>query len=77
MDNVVRCYRGIDPVNGEPFRMVVKNGETTATFDNEDAFGRLKDGERCFNSYVMSPPSFRDARLALLNTFELLWEKQE
>ena len=77
MDTVVRCYRGIDPVDGEPFRMVVKNGETAANFDNDDAFSRLKNGTRCFNSYKKSPPSFRDARLAAIDQFELMWEKQE
>lgn len=77
MDNVVRCYRGIDPVDGKLFRMVVKNGETAATFDSDDAFSRLKDGARCFDSYVKSHPNSRDKRLAALDQFELLWEKQE
>lgn len=76
MDNVVRCYRGIDPVDRKPFRMVVKNGETAATFD-DDAFGRLKDGTRCFDSYMTSHRIARDKRLAALDTFELLREKQE
>lgn len=77
MDNVVRCYRGIDPVDGEPFRMVVKNGETAAQSESEFAFGRLKEGGMRFNSYMHSDPECRDKRLAALDQFELLWEKQE
>ena len=77
MDNVVRCYRGIDPVGGKPFRMVVKNGETAATLDDDDAFGCLKDGTQCFDSYMTSHPIARDKRLAAIDQFELLWEKQE
>lgn len=77
MDNVVRCYRGVDPVDGEPFRMVVKNGETAATFDDNDAFSRLKNGTWCFDSYTHSSPERRDKRLAAIDQFELMWEKQE
>ena len=77
MDNVVRCYRGIDPVDGKPFRMVVKNGETAAASDDGNAFCYLKKGARCFDSYMTSHPFVRDKRLAALDQFELLWEKQE
>ena len=77
MDNVVRCYRGIDPVDGLMSRLIVKNNETAATFDCDDAFDDLMNGSRCFESYISSHRLASDQRLAALDQFELLWEKQE
>ena len=77
MDNVVRCYRGIDPVDGRISRIIVKNDETAATFDYDDVFDDLINGSQCFESYNSSHRLVSDRRLAALDTFELLWEKQE
>lgn len=77
MDNVVRCYRGIDPVDDIPSKIMIKNGDTVATFNIPKLFDDVKNNLSKFEDYLSSPDVINASRLAALDQFELLWEKQE
>lgn len=77
MDNVVRCYRGVDPVDDTPSKILIKNGNTTATFNLPKLFDDVKNNLSKFEDYTSSHVDHSLLRLAALDQFELLWEKQE
>ena len=78
MDNVVRCYRGIDPVDGVESLFAVKNGLVApVTYVGESYPWLTSDGFGDFDNWCSGPCASDEAILAALDTFELLWEKQE
>ena len=78
VDNVVRCYRGIDPVDGYESFFAVKNGllAPSMCMDDHDSWLTV-EGFGHFDDWCSDPDEHVDKRLAALDQFELLWEKQE
>lgn len=77
MDNVVRCYRGIDPNNGSDSLFIVKNDRVAPALFIFAKRWLNVEGVESFD-LLASTPSPRDTSIfAALDTFELLWEKQE
>lgn len=77
MDNVVRCYRGIDPVDGGDMLYAVKNGLLAPSTYGAHDLWLTADGFGRFDEWASTPEEHDDVRLAALDRFELLWEKQE
>ena len=78
MDNVVRCYRGIDPVDGCESLFAIKNGLVAPLiYTGEQDLWLTSDGFGNFDEWCSNPEGNDEAILAALDTFELLWEKQE
>ena len=78
MDNVVRCYRGVDPVEGDDMLYAVKNGLLApSTYTGEHNSWLTADGFGRFDEWASTPDEHDGVRLAMLDQFELLWEKQE
>ena len=77
MDNVVRCYRGIDPNDGCDSLFVVKNDRVASAWFIFNKRWLTVEGVESFD-FLTSTPTPGDASiLAALDQFELLWEKQE
>lgn len=78
MDNVVRCYRGIDPDDGIDSLFAVKNGCVAPNVyegPDDNWCDPEKFGE--FGDWVNGDGEQYASVLAALDQFELLWEKQE
>ena len=77
MDNVVRCYRGIDPNDGSDSLFVVKNNRVAPAWFMFSKHLRSVEGFESFDSLASTPTPGDASILAALDQFELLWEKQE
>jgi len=78
MDNVVRCYRVIDPVDGADSIFAVKNGLVApALYMHEKDMWLTPDGFGQFCYWDSRPDDNDEMRLSALDAMELLWEKQE
>lgn len=78
MDNVVRCYRGIDPLDDVNSLFAVKNGVVTSSdYWGEDDPWLTSEGFGSFDDWPVMSGEYSASICALIDTFELLWEKQE
>ena len=78
MDNVVRCYRGIDPLDGEDSLFAVKNGMVAPSICSgvDDQWLTIK-GFGSFDEWSTTSDKYNTTICTMLDQFELLWEKQE
>ena len=78
MDNVVRCYRGIDPLDDDDSLFAVKNGSVMpSSYIGEYDPWLTSEGFGSFDDRDVMGDEYNESICALLDTFELLWEKQE
>lgn len=78
MDNVVRCYRGIDPLDDADSVFVVKNGAVApSTYDGCDDPWLTIEGFGSFDEWSTMSDKYNATICTMLDQFELLWEKQE
>ena len=78
MDNVVRCYRGIDPLDNADSLFAVKNGVVTPSdYFDEDGPWLTSEGFGSFDDWCVMDDEYNASICAALDQFELLWEKQE
>lgn len=78
MDNVVRCYRGIDPLDDDDTLFAVKNGLVVSSiYFGEDDPWSTSEGFGSFNDRGVVDDEYNEIICAALDQFELLWEKQE
>ena len=78
MDNVVRCYRGIDPLDDTDSLFTVKNGVVASSIycGGGDPWLTI-EGFGSFDEWVSGLDEYNATICTMLDTFELLWEKQE
>lgn len=78
VDNVVRCYRGIDPLDDDDSLFAVKNGVVaSSTYLREDDAWLTSEGFGSFNEWASGLDEYNATICTMLDQFELLWEKQE
>ena len=78
MDDVVRCYRGVDPVDDEDSLFAVKNGMVAPLiYSGVDDQWLTIEGFGSFDEWSTMSDKYNTTICTMLDQFELLWEKQE